>query len=390
MHKHWTARYLCLRSPSTVRTCFGHLDVESLSILSGIRSRREAESPSLFTAVSKEPPKRVQIDLSSPGALSAAFAQDRVRFTIRRMASKHDRDDLVTHPLRRLVLTEYGDDLAKLLSAIVPSGNWAPSAAYAVLVAKRSGVFRELVFPSLIDSIIGRRIIDELEPKITKDDNNRAFCGRSHANSNREPGDYTDWFRVWQDFTSAITVAARDEGFAFVFETDVAEFFPSINRERARQVLAQRTAAHPKVLDLLFYCLESWLPRFDYAQGTGLPIEPNDISRLVAHAFIKAIDDEFPDTSYQRYRRYVDDTVVFVDTLERAEHVRHKHHLALRAHGLAPNASKTEILPIAEYEATRHRQINARLDQLMESEEESELSMIVEDWWSRDRKATVS
>src|SRR5437016_4136403 len=99
--------------------------------------------------MSKESPKKREIDVAKADVLWEAFAEDRVRFTIRRMASKRDKDDLVTHPLRRLVLTEYGDHLAKVLSAVVPSGNWAPTSAYSVLVAKRSGVFRELVFPPL-------------------------------------------------------------------------------------------------------------------------------------------------------------------------------------------------------------------------------------------------
>lgn len=330
------------------------------------------------------------IDISQPDAVARTFAEERVRFTIRRMASVRDKDDLVSHPLRRLVLVEYGDHLAKLLAAIVPAGHWAPSSSYGVLVAKRSGAFRELVFPALIDSIVGRRVIDELEPRITKDDNNRAFCGRTHASSNRAPGDYADWFKVWQDFTSSIASAAAGEGFAFVFETDIADFFPSIDRARARQVLAQRSAAHPTIVELLFYCLEAWLPRFHYAQGTGLPVEPNDISRLVAHAFVKAIDEHFPDTSSERYRRWVDDTVVFVDTRERADEVRRRHHLALRSHGLAPNGSKTTIVAIEDYEAGRHRDINLRLDRISKSKDAADLAAVVQDWYARDRKTTAS
>ncbi len=330
------------------------------------------------------------IDISKPDAVPLTFAEERVRFTIARMASVRDKDDLVSHPLRRLVLVEYGNDLAKLLAAVVPAGHWAPSSSYGVLVAKRSGAFRELVFPALIDSIVGRRVIDELEPRITKDDNNRAFCGRTHASSNRAPGDYSDWFKVWQDFTSSIASAAAGEGFAFVFETDIADFFPSVDRARARQVLAQRSAAHPTIVELLFYCLEAWLPRFHYAQGTGLPVEPNDISRLVAHAFVKAIDENFPDTSVERYRRWVDDTVVFVDSRERADDVRRRHHLALRSHGLAPNGSKTAIVSIEDYEAGRHRDINLRLDRIAIGRDAVGLGEVVQDWYARDRKATES
>ena len=76
----------------------------------------------------------------------------------------------------------------------------------------------------LIDSVVGRMAIDALEPFITCDDNNQTFCGRSHANTNRKPGDYEKWFSVWQDYTSAIAQAAESRGYAYVFDTDVSDF----------------------------------------------------------------------------------------------------------------------------------------------------------------------
>jgi hypothetical protein len=98
-----------------------------------------------------------------------------------------------------------------------------------------------------------------------------------------------------------------------VFDTDIADFFPSIDRRRAREFLASRTSAHPTLLSLLFACLEAWLPRFDYSPMTGLPIENNDVSRLVAHAYLKQVDRLF-DEQDCIYLRYVDDTVVFASS----------------------------------------------------------------------------
>src|SRR5439155_17763495 len=115
---------------------------------------------------------------------------------------------------------------------------------YMCFTGKRSGNYRELVFPSLIDSIVGRRAIDALEPSITVDDDGQAFCGRSHASSTRKPGDYENWFQTWMDYSSEIAKAAKGEGLAYVYDTDVADFFPSVERWRAKQLLAQRTRAH--------------------------------------------------------------------------------------------------------------------------------------------------
>jgi hypothetical protein len=52
-----------------------------------------------------------------------------------------------------LILLEYAEALSQSLSASVPAGSWRPSGSYIVLVAKRSGTYRELSFPCLIDTI---------------------------------------------------------------------------------------------------------------------------------------------------------------------------------------------------------------------------------------------
>jgi hypothetical protein len=46
----------------------------------------------------------------------------------------------------------------------------------------------------LIDGLVGRRLVDALEPSITEDDDGKTFSGRSHFSNIREPGDYDDWF----------------------------------------------------------------------------------------------------------------------------------------------------------------------------------------------------
>lgn len=95
--------------------------------------------------------------------------------------------------------------------------------------------------------------------------------------------------------------AAQADGYAYVFDTDINDFFPSVNRTSAKAFLAARTKAHSSVLELLFYCLEAWLPRFAYAPMTGLPVETSDVSRLVAHNYLKNVDAIFksePDCIY--------------------------------------------------------------------------------------------
>src|SRR6188768_2173003 len=244
-----------------------------------------------------------KFDVSSPDILRELFTPEHGRRAIRRMRAWQEVENEVTHPLRKIILLEYEDGLATGLAAAVAAGTWSPSPSYVVLVAKRSGTYRELAFPSLLDTIVGRQIIDALEPHITADDNNRVFFGRAHANADRERGDYENWFKVWLDFSAEVGSALEADGFTYVFDTDITQFFPSVDRERAKGALAQRTRAHQTLLELLFYCLEAWAPRIRYCAVPGLPIEPNDVSRLVAHNFIKGVDEHFVDDPSIKYLR---------------------------------------------------------------------------------------
>jgi|GEM_PF-1628007 len=321
------------------------------------------------------------IDVSRADVLPKTFSRENVTFTLKRMASVRDKDNLVAHPLRSAILIEFEEQLSEMISRLVIAGLWSPSASYLCFTNKRSGNYRELVFPSLIDSVVGRRAIDVLEPGITADDNGRVFCGRSHASSSRQPGDYENWFQTWLDYSAKIATAARGERLAYVYDTDVADFFPSVDRLRAKQFLAQRTGAHGSLIELIFYCLEAWLPRFNYMAMTGLPIEPNDISRLVAHNYLKIIDAEFPDGDGCRYLRYVDDSTIFIPDWEEAQAVKRRHHMSLRAVGLNPNAAKSEIMTVEEYEERRHRDANLRIDRIDKNKDERGFKSLVSEWY---------
>jgi hypothetical protein len=329
-----------------------------------------------------------QFDVASPGILSDLFTAENIRRAIKRMRAWQEGENEVSHPLRQFILLEYQEALSLSLAASVPAGGWRPSASYLVLVAKRSGTYRELAFPCLMDTIVGRRIIDAMEPHITKDDNNRVFFGRSHANVDRARGDYENWFQVWLDFSSSISSALEEDGYTYVFDTDITQFFPSADRERAKHALAQRTRAHQTILELLFFCIESWAPRVRYCAVPGLPIEPNDVSRLVAHNYIKGVDEHFVNDSDVHYLRWVDDTVIFVRDEATAHEIKRRHHLALREMGLSPNASKTSIISARAYGEARHPEFNRRINEAKEGKDESALDDLVEEWYSRDQATT--
>lgn len=325
--------------------------------------------------------------LGAPDALARIFSKEQLRRAFRRIV-KRDKDDLVTHPLKKPLLIAFEEELCDQLADAVPHGRWSPTGAYLCLTLKRSGAFRELVFPTLIDGLVGRCLVDALEPSITEDDDGKTFSGRSHFSNVREPGDYDDWFAVWRDFTAAVDMAAERDGFAYVYDTDVNDFFPSIDRTKAMAMLAQRTGAHPSLLELLRYCLEAWLPRFQYSPMTGIPVECNDVSRLVAHNYLKSVDGLFKANKDCIYLRYVDDTIVFARTRKLALKLSRLHHLELRQLGLNPSSAKTQIMSVADFQAERHRDVNIALDGARRRRDVEALGQVIDDWYGRDRRAT--
>jgi hypothetical protein len=140
-------------------------------------------------------PIEQKFEIASPNILRELFKPEHLLRTIRRMRAWQEVENEVTHPLRRAILLEYGEELSQGVASAVASGTWKASAAYIILISKRSGTYREIVFPGLLDVVVVRHVIDALEPYITANDNGKVFCGRSHANAKRQRGDMRTGFK---------------------------------------------------------------------------------------------------------------------------------------------------------------------------------------------------
>lgn len=307
------------------------------------------------------------LDLSAPDALRRVFGRSRVAFTISKWLRERRRaPPVVQHPLTGPLLAGWRDELAHQIAADVPGGRWSPSPAAHIVGEKADGGSRDWAFPCIVDAIVGRRLIDELEPHIRRGDDGRVFVARSRTSSRRDAGEY-DGGMEWTAFLESLHAARL--GFGFALKTDVREFFATVDHGLARQIVAQRTNAHPQVVDLLFASLAAWMPSGHLA-SRGLPIEPHDVSRLVAHALLKIIDDEFEDSFELRYRRFMDDTVMFCESPAEARSLAERHRRVLLRYGLQPNLTKVEV-PRAEellQRLDRREQAARLLEQLSEGD----------------------
>lgn len=57
-------------------------------------------------------------DLSGPDALRRVFEPSRVDYALRRMGQTQEGENSVAHPLRRLLVREYRDELSQMISRI--------------------------------------------------------------------------------------------------------------------------------------------------------------------------------------------------------------------------------------------------------------------------------
>ncbi len=306
-----------------------------------------------------------RVNLSGPDAVTRVFRRSEIRRSIGRYVAERGRRwtlqrDLVECPADLAVLRVYADEIAHELASAIPSGRWKGGPGYHVQDAKDDGSVRDLVFPSVLDAIVAVRLVDAVESGVTSTDE-RVFVPRRHGAGATPESPYPTGSHAWARFEQSVQQAARQHG--CVVALDVQDFFATLDTDLARQVLAQRTGADPQFVDLVFHSLESWLPTTRYRRAAGLPVEPNDLSRLVAHLALTAVDERFPDEHDAAYRRFMDDTYLFANDEQALTRLRVRHERALTDMGLRHNPSKSkEFRSGASIEAAWLLEDRARLE----------------------------
>gem|GEM_PF-3169897 len=80
---------------------------------------------------------------------------------------------------------------------------------------------------------------------------------------------------------------------------------------------------------------------------------------------LEVVDERFPDSFELTYRRFVDDTVILVDTKEQAESTERAHRKALAGIGLRPNLDKTKVMTMSEFTASLGREFFDELERVV-------------------------
>lgn len=258
------------------------------------------------------------------------------------------REDLVRDPLDHLAYEINLEQNLKQLRHSILSHNYVPRRATIVRSAKRSGLTRPLSFLEIEDLLVLKCICDSLQSNLHKDFPEYVdFSRRLQTAFPKGPGDYETWFEHWLRHQNKLTkLVATGDGWQFVVEADISNFFPSINHSLLRQTITTRANADENVINLLFYLLEAMLPRPQYScdHREGLPQESHDASRVLAHCFLHTIDTEFKKEGEDgRYARWVDDILIAVFTEPQGKQVLSRLERGLESRGLFLNVSKCRI-----------------------------------------------
>lgn len=269
------------------------------------------------------------------------------------------------------------------LSTEVESGTYTPDAAHIVRGAKAQGLSRPLAFLSPRDSLLYKSIIVAAQPDLDARLSDRvgatlADKERLKLAPDKSALEYGDWFRIWLAKQGIIKQLLED--FPFIVESDIANYFPSVDLRIVAEHLHSRTGLERDVVRLCGFLLDQVMrhPTYASAPSLGLPQEPFDASRAIGHSLLAELDTALESRGYD-YARFMDDIVIGAESREQAEAQISTIQRALEPLGLYPNTAKTRIVRSAVYLDEIMAEENGRLDEIeaeLDAAEKGELRVI--------------
>ena len=262
------------------------------------------------------------------------------------------------------------------------NGDYAPEKPERYPLAKSKGFSRIITVPGVPDLVLYRTIVDHLFRKAGKKQRKHVyFCqstlskvvrqagndAREQIERYRDQGDYESVskgaFLEWMKFEQYRRLLIFKKLHPFIVLTDITNFFDSLLYGRIEESLYD-IPAPPKMVSLLFTLLESLSIRenFTPVQRIGLPVDPCDCSRNLAHMALFPHDERMVDlVGEESYVRWMDDQNFGAGS--RAEGLRILASVgeSLRRLHLTPNSGKSEILSLREAKTHFHFSANQDL-----------------------------
>lgn len=269
----------------------------------------------------------------------------------------------------------------------IASAEYSPEHPTRYTLAKAKGFDRIITLPGIPDLVLYRTIVDFLFQRARKKQSKHVyFCQTTLSKvvkrAEQEARDKIKTekaldeapyslsskgaFLEWLKFDQYRKLLIFEKVYPFIVVTDITNFFDSILYGRIEESL-YGIPAPPRIISLLFLLLESLSPReaFTPAQRIGLPVDPCDCSRVLAHMILFPHDERIVSlVGENAYVRWMDDQNI--GTISRAEGLRILGEVcdSLRRLHLTPNSGKSEILSLHKAKKHFHFVANAAIDEI--------------------------
>lgn len=306
-------------------------------------------------------------------------------------AWKEVRQQLKRSPRRDVLdYLEYDIDpdiwIGRLLTQI-KTAEYFPERPTRFCIAKSKGFDRVLTLPAIPDIVLYRTIVDLLFSRAARKQVKHAyFCqatlsrvvdavendaklamaaAKSDDSSPYSLGSKTT-FLEWLRFDQYRKLLIFEKVHPFIVLTDITNFFDSVLYGRIEESL-YGLKVPPRLISLLFLILENLSLReaFTPVQRIGLPVDPCDCSRVLAHMILFPHDERIVErVGADSYVRWMDDQNIGVPSKADGLRVLGAIGDSLRRLHLTPNAGKSKILSLGEAKRHFHFSANALLDKI--------------------------
>ncbi len=272
--------------------------------------------------------------------------------------------DLVKDPFEYLDYEINLEDNIWNLVTKIKNDKYTPKRPIIIQFAKGKGLYRPVAILDVEDLIVFQAIIIRIAPKLDALLPSGVFPVRA-TGKDKKP--FKGWYTEFPKYQKKIK-ALRNGGYNVLVVTDISAYFENIDHGILKEIILQNRI-DKKLVDLLFFMLETWTHRPEYCANLyrGIPQTTNqDCSNFLSNIFLYKHDEIIDKLPHCKYIRWIDDMNIAVNTEIEGKMVLKRINETLRDLNLFPNTGKTEILVEEDIDKHFYFEQNEYLDNFAE------------------------